>query len=485
MWPVLLVLATLAAVGWAVRDRSRVADVAVGVLPAWVFFAPWLGHLLAHPGRLFTGVDPNAWPDFPPASFALVVGRILPSGLPLWANVTFFAVLALVAVVALARLSGTAWRWAIAGIAAPLVIGTLLSRLVVTVDGGTARVLLSPWALLVVAALLAPVVAAELAGTSLTRSAVALGVSGLLAAGVWAVVGFNGPVDDTASALPGYVRDVLDSPRDTRALMIELTDDGALAWNVVDARQPQWGTGERNPAGDFSAEFRALVQAFSTGAVPDDVAQQLTALGTSHVWLRGFDPELRAALDNAAGMTSAAADSETVVWTVLGLVSRTSGRRRRDRRAVGAGTRGGGCRRAQTGGRRATGRGLAGHPRRAPTPADRRRGPPHVRPGPVGRRGDGTAEAASVALRRAARRRGGPGRSWRPPRWVRPPWREGGRNDPQTGRVAGGTHAGGGGGCRVGADQPAAEAGRRGDRASPEHGVHLHPGRSGPRRWLR
>ncbi|MBB1515483.1 glycosyltransferase family 2 protein [Tessaracoccus sp. MC1679] len=323
VWPVLLVLATLAAVGWAVRDRSRVADVAVGVLPAWVFFAPWLGHLLAHPGRLFTGVDPNAWPDFPPASFALVVGRILPSGLPLWANVTFFAVLALVAVVALARLSGTAWRWAIAGIAAPLVIGTLLSRLVVTVDGGTARVLLSPWALLVVAALLAPVVAAALAGTALTRSAVALGVSGLLAAGVWAVVGFNGPVDDTASALPGYVRDVLDSPRDTRALMIELTDDGALAWNVVDARQPQWGTGERNPAGDFSAEFRALVQAFSTGAVPDDVAGQLTALGTSHVWLRGFDPELRAALDNAAGMTSAAADAETVVWTVLGLVSRS------------------------------------------------------------------------------------------------------------------------------------------------------------------
>lgn len=321
-WPVLLVMATLAAVGWAVRDRSRVAEVATGVLPAWVFLAPWLGHLVAHPGRLLTGVDPLAWPDFPPASFALVVGRILPSGLPLWANVVFFAVLALVAVVALARLSGTAWRWAIAGVAVPLVIGTLLSRLVVTVDGGTARVLLSPWALLVVAALLAPVVVVELAGTSLTRSTVALGVSGLLATGVWAVVGFNGPVDDTASVLPGYVRDVLNSPRDTRALLIELTDDRTLAWNVVDARQPQWGTGERNPVGEFSAEFRALVQAFSTGAVPEDVAEQLTSLGTSHVWLRGFGPERRAALDNAAGLSSAAADDDTVVWTVLGLVSR-------------------------------------------------------------------------------------------------------------------------------------------------------------------
>lgn len=323
VWPVLLPAVTIAAVVWALRDRGRVTDAAVGVLPAWVFLGPWLGVLASHPGRLLTGVDPLAWPDFPPASFALVVGRILPSGLPLWANVAFFALLGLVAVAALARLTGHAWRWAVVGVAAPLIIGTLLSRLVVTVDGGTARVLLSPWALLVVAALLAPVVVAERAGVTVSRSAVALGLSGLLAAGVWAVVGFNGPVADRASALPGYVRDVLDSSRDTRALMIELTADGVLAWNVVDARQPQWGTGERNPVGDFSAEFLALVQAFSTGAVPDDVAEQLTGLGVSHVWLRGFGSETRAALDNAAGLTSAAADATTVVWTVVGLVSRT------------------------------------------------------------------------------------------------------------------------------------------------------------------
>lgn len=323
VWPVLLPAVTIAAVVWAARDHGRVVDAAVGVAPAWLFLAPWLGVLLSHPGRLLTGIDPLAWPDFPPASFALVVGRILPSGLPVWANVAFFAVLALVAVAAMARLTGPAWRWSVVGVAAPLIIGTLLSRLVVTVDGGTARVLLSPWALLVVAALLAPVVAVERAGSSVSRSALALGLSGLLAAGVWAVVGFNGPVADRASALPGYVRDVLDSPRDARALMIERTADGVLAWNVVDARQPQWGTGERNPVGDFSAEFLALVQAFSTAAVPDDVAEQLTGLGVSHVWLRGFGPETRAALDNAAGLTSAAADATTVVWTVVGLVSRT------------------------------------------------------------------------------------------------------------------------------------------------------------------
>ena len=36
-------------------------------------------------------------------------------------------------------MDGHAWRWAVVGVAAPLIIGTLLSRLVVTVDGGTAR----------------------------------------------------------------------------------------------------------------------------------------------------------------------------------------------------------------------------------------------------------------------------------------------------------------------------------------------------------
>ncbi|NHB85682.1 hypothetical protein G7085_16680 [Tessaracoccus sp. HDW20] len=184
-----------------------------------MFLIPWLPGLAAHPGRLLTGVDPLAWPDYPPASYALVVGRILPSGLPLWANVAFFAVLGLAAVVAMARLSRPAWIWSVVALATPLIVGTLLSRLTVAVDGGVVRPLLSPWALLVLAALLVPV---ALPAPTRWLPIVPVALAGAVAVGVWAVVGFNGPVGSVTTVLPGYVRDVLASQRDPRALAIRM-----------------------------------------------------------------------------------------------------------------------------------------------------------------------------------------------------------------------------------------------------------------------
>lgn len=322
VWPAALLVVTVAAIIWAVRDRGRIVDVAVGVLPAWLFLAPWLPALVRHPGRILTGVDPLAWPDFPPASYALVVGRILPSGLPVWANVAFFAVLGLVALVAVAGLPRRKWLLALASIAVPLVVGTLLSRLMVAVDGGTARALLSPWALLVVAALLAPVALACPAAERRRPVLVALVLAGILALGTWAWVGFDGPVRPASSVLPGYVRDVLTSPRDTRALALEMGADGSIEWNVVDARQPRWGSGERNPVGGFADEFNSIVHAIAGGAVPDDLAERLRHLGVSHLWLRGFTDDHRIVLDNIEGLVGAAADDRSTVWTVSGLVSR-------------------------------------------------------------------------------------------------------------------------------------------------------------------
>lgn len=323
VWPVALPLLSIAGVVWAVRSRDRAVAVAIMLVPAWLFLIPWLPTLARYPGRLLTGVDPLAWPDFPPASYALVVGRILPSGLPLWANIAFFALLGLLAIVAIAALKGKAWGWAIAGVAAPLLIGTLVSRLTVAVDGGVGRPLLSPWALLVVAALLAPVVLVDREEVRVkSRDVIVLSLTGLLAAGVWAVVGFAGPVQSTTSVLPGYVRAVVTSPRDTRALLIDL--DGGVAWSVVDARQPQWGSGERNPAGSYSGQFQALVGAIASAAPPADLAARFAELGVSHLWVTGYDEDQRGALDNLESLVSAPADDHSLVWTVSGLVSRAS-----------------------------------------------------------------------------------------------------------------------------------------------------------------
>ncbi|WP_139650835.1 glycosyltransferase family 2 protein [Tessaracoccus massiliensis] len=323
MWPMALLIATVAGLAWALRSRHRLVDVAVGLLPAWLFLAPWLPVLVRYPGRLLTGVDPLAWPDFPPASYALIVGRILPSGLPVWTNVVFFAVLGVAALIAVARLPKVAWAWAMTAIAAPLILGTLLSRLTFDVDGGTARALLSPWALLVVGALLAPVV---LTHRERGRRPLvwALVVAAALAVGTWMWVGFDGPVRPTTSVLPGYVHDVMASPRDTRTLAVDLAADGVVRWNVIDARQPRWGSAERNPVGGFDAQLNSISQAVASGSAPDDLAERLRLMGVAHLWVRGLDEDQRAVLDNLEGLVGAPHDRDSVVWTVSGLVSRVT-----------------------------------------------------------------------------------------------------------------------------------------------------------------
>lgn len=334
VWPFMLVLALVAAVVWVVRDRDRWLEVLIGVGLPILFMLPWFPTLFRWPGRIMTGADPLAWPNFPPAGLAALAGRIMPSGLPLAVSVAFFAVLGIAWLLTVPRVPRASFRLtAGVALAVPLVLGVALSRFSFDVAGGESRALLSGWALMVVAAVLVPLFLpreedadASHAGIGRARvvGAWCLLAAGLLAAGTWAVVGFRGPVQQSQAMLPGYVTDVISSPRDTRVLMIELDGQDHLSWNVVDAGQPMWGTGERSPAGSFGTEFAGLVQAFSGGDTPEDVAARLTALGASHVWMKGFGEERIAAIGNAPGLSRSAADDNTVVWTVLGQPSRAT-----------------------------------------------------------------------------------------------------------------------------------------------------------------
>ncbi|MDO5735263.1 MAG: glycosyltransferase family 2 protein [Propionibacteriaceae bacterium] len=329
-WPVALVIATVAAAVWAPVRRRRWRDAAIAVGLPWLFMAPWLPTLLRWPARLLMGADPLAWPDFPPAGFALLAGRILPSGIPPWINVIFFGGLWLVAVFGLLHVRRLRHRLVmVACIAVPLVAGVLSSKVALATNGGQARALLSGWALLVVAALLVPALVplrvrddAETASRRVRGVTSALVALGVLAAGSWAFVGFQGPVGPSSSQLPGYVRDVMDSERATRVLMLQQRSAGGLDWNAVDARQPQWGSGERELGGAFADEFGTLVQSLGAGMVPEDLATQLTRLGVSHVYMGGFSEEDLASVGNAPGLTRAAVREGDAVWTVAGLPSR-------------------------------------------------------------------------------------------------------------------------------------------------------------------
>lgn len=326
-WPPALVLATVAVAVMCARRRTRILPWCTLVVPVWLLMLPQVAHLARFPGRLLTGVDPLTWPDVPPAQWALLAGRLMPTGVPVWLSVVFFVGLASIAVWGLLRIPQAARRWGVAvAIITPLLIGAGLSRLALPVDGGSARALLSPWALLTVAGMIAAALLAERPRDAMHgRSFAVVGVSLLAAVSVvaWPFVGLRGPVHTEGEALPSYVRSVLESPRQSRALLIQRSGD-VLEWNIVEANRPRWGSAEHHLAGSLDDEFDALVQAFSGGQVPDDLAQRLQHVAVSHVWLRGFNPDEVLALANAEGLTSAAADDGATVFTVTGLVSRAS-----------------------------------------------------------------------------------------------------------------------------------------------------------------
>lgn len=329
-WPVVLPILTVAAIAPLIARRGRPLDVAIALGLPWLFMAPWIPTLLRWPTRLLMGADPLAWPDFPPAGYALLAGRIVESGIPAWINVVFFAGLLVCSVVGLLRIPGVKPRLVVlAGMAIPLVAGVLSSRAALATNGGEARALLSGWALLVVAAMLAPslmMLRPARGGAPVTRAqrsiTAVLLLLGVLASGAWAWVGFQGPVNRSAPLLPGYVTDVVTSARDTSVLLIQRDAKGSLEWNVVGARQPQWGTGERALAGTFAEESGRIVQALGATIVPADLATQLTTMGFSHLYMGGFDEEALAAVGNAAGLTRAAVRDGDVAWTVAGLPSR-------------------------------------------------------------------------------------------------------------------------------------------------------------------
>lgn len=323
-WPPALLIATVSAIVVFGLLRTHWIRWVLLVAPVWLLFLPWLPTLFRSPARLLTGVDPFAWPAFPPASYALFVGRIFPAGIPVWLSIAFFAGVGVVALWSLLRIAQPWARWCVAtAIGVPLLLGVFLSRLALPLGGGEVRALLSPWVLLAVAGAVTGLVVLRRQHHDQTEKlpniSVVAAVVAVLAALVWPVVAFSGQVKAAEPQLPRYVSSVINSPRNSRALLVEKAR-GRLTWNVVSANDPQWGSGETRP--EYSAEFEQLVQVFTGGPVPDDLAAQLSAMGVSHVWLSGFTEDELLVVANAEGLSSAPAGDEATVFTVVGIVSR-------------------------------------------------------------------------------------------------------------------------------------------------------------------
>lgn len=346
----------------ALVRRDRRGGLLAAFAPLLVL-ASWVPRLAQDPGRLLTGTDPTAHPAGRAVNaFAALVGRDASTSTPLVLSVVVVCLLWLAGVssfLLLARqpvgrpllhraahseqlaLAARRHLWAL-GLAAGLTaLGVLLSRLVVTIGGVGVRpragvwVLVALWGMLV---LVADLAASRRTNEDLPRpatptsrpmperavSALVL-IACLLSAGWWLWGGAQGSLARGGSVLPSYVTAVQHSDRASRALLITLADQRA-SYALSDSGQPRWGTGESSPLlGDEQADalLAAVAQQMAQGLPSDDLAARLSALGVSHVWLRGASEELTASLASAPGLVPAAADQNTTVWTVTGLVSRT------------------------------------------------------------------------------------------------------------------------------------------------------------------
>lgn len=332
--PLFWVLALAGAIVWAVIERARIAELATSVALSGLFFIGWVPRLVAHPMRLFTGIDPLAYPDTAPSMAGLMFGRINPAHPDRWVSVTFFGVLWLAFAVAMVFgvLTRRVQAILLGCVGLGMALAALISRLAVTVSGGVARPDVSVWMLIAFGTMVVSIALSlredaetgSLDGRLNKAVAAGLTLASLVTMGWFTVFGTAAATHDRPTLLPSYAHDVQRTARASRALMIEV-NGASVRWIVTSATQPQWGTAERNPTSPspgIADRYAGLASSLSQGSISDQLAADLTELGVSHVWIRGIDADRIAAISNVVGLTRAAADDATNVWTVTGLVSR-------------------------------------------------------------------------------------------------------------------------------------------------------------------
>lgn len=362
-WVVVLV-AVVAALR---RDRGLWPQAILALVGPLVVVSPWLVRIASAPARLLTGADPllTGPAGVRGGLWVLVGAGLRVGGAPAWAALVGAVPLWLCAMWALAWLlrhrgaRGASGRVRVMGVTVMVLLSFLAAgvaaRRLVSLWGTQVHPEIETWQLTGLGGLLVLVATAWQAtmisvqesqddepgadpqadderpslGQLLVRwnSKVLPGVLalGLAASAVWWIGGGSGqPLHRVSSKLPAYVTAVQDSPRRTRTLMILVQRDGAT-WDLVDSRNPSWGTGER-PVISTDPRIRdaatQLAQSISTGNVGEDLSQRLEALGIGHVWMRGAPDDVTAQVGNASELTSARADSQTTVWTLDGSPSR-------------------------------------------------------------------------------------------------------------------------------------------------------------------
>lgn len=333
--PLFWVVGVLAAVLTSLRagrPRAWLQWTLVLGAPLLLLVGPWGATLLAWPGRLLTGAEPQLAPTAPAPAWSVLLGQALEGAAPLWLAAAFFGVLWLAAAAGSFRRPQVA-GWAFAGAGAAAVVSIILTRLVVQLPPGAwARPLALEWQLLVVAALVLATSAGldgavtELQGRDLgVRHLAGLGLTGLLVVALglgsvwWLWAGQTGLERRTVGAVPAFVRNAQVSATPGRTLIIDASAE-PITWALLEGDFARLGDAERGTAFGGNAAAKTLAASVAARLVgdsgDDQILGDLVSLGVSNLVLTGGSAELRQSVNNVPGLGLGTGEVSQIVWPV-------------------------------------------------------------------------------------------------------------------------------------------------------------------------
>ncbi len=341
IWVVAVLAALLAAVIFRQSGRGMLLNLGITAVVPPVLLLPWTLDVATRPSLLFLEAG-NKVPGLAtaalPARSLLLFSPGGPGLPPFWVT-GGLALAALGALLLTARRSLVMAGWSVALLG--LLVSIAVSRMLVTADDASKRLVAWPGVSLAIAAaglVLAAAVAADALPAQLGggrwRRPAGLGVlvlivaacsAPLLAAGSWVATGVRGPVGGAAApVLPPFVSVSSNTRQRLRTLVLR-TEHGTITYEVLRGADPLLGATDlaQPPAAQRSLDAVVSTLAAPGGGDAQDQGQALAAMGIGYVLLpTPADTTLAGTLNDIADLRPVSKTSTFQLWRVTQTTAR-------------------------------------------------------------------------------------------------------------------------------------------------------------------
>ena len=341
IWVVAVLAALLAAVVYRRSGRGMLLNLGITAVVPPVLLLPWTLDVATRPSLLFLEAG-NKVPGLAtaalPARSLLLLSPGGPGLPPFWVT-GGLALAALGALLLTARRSLVMAGWSVALLS--LMVSIAVSRMLLTTDDASKRVVAWPGISLAIAAaglVLAAVVAADALPAQLSggrwRRPAGLGVlllvvaacsAPLLAAGSWVATGVRGPVGGAAApVLPPFVSVSSNTGQRLRTLVLR-AEHGTITYEVLRGADPLLGATDlaQPPAAQRTLDAVVSTLAAPGGGDAQDQGQALAGMGIGYILLpTPADATLASTLNDVADLRPVSKTPAFQLWRVAQTVAR-------------------------------------------------------------------------------------------------------------------------------------------------------------------